>query len=69
MEKKNRNTSRELMVVNSAPDVDVIGISVANYRIIVEREEDGTVTVAILDDQEGSEMLCVLGQEGYTQKV
>lgn len=64
-----RNTKRELMVKNSAPDTDVIGIAVSDYRIFVEREENGAVTVTVIDDEEGSETTFILGEEGYSQRV
>jgi hypothetical protein len=60
---------RGLEVRTEAPDVDCIGIALADYRIIVERDEAGEVSVVVLDDKEGSATIYVLGQEGYTQKV
>lgn len=61
--------SKDIKVVNKYPDADIIGISVAGFRIIVERDEHGEVSVAICDDVDGGETTHILGQEGYTQRV
>jgi hypothetical protein len=61
----------DIIVDNLAPDTDVILIMIGDNQVAmsISREEDGQVSVIITDNEEGSEMRLVLGQEGYTQKL
>jgi hypothetical protein len=59
---------------NLAPDADVIHLSFGDHpdsmiTVTISREEDGSVSVLMVDNLDGSETRMFLGQEGLTQKV
>lgn len=60
---------QDCYVQNFAPDQDAIVITVGDYVIAVGKEEDGSVSVTVTDNEEGSEQRMVLGQEGYTHAL
>lgn len=61
-------------IENLAPDSDVIHMTFgANadscMSVTIDRDENGVVTVLVVDNMDGSERRMVLGQSGYTEKV
>jgi hypothetical protein len=56
-------------VKNYAPDADKVVVSVGEYEVTIERDENGQVYICIEDVPEGSETRLVLGQPGETQRV
>ena len=56
-------------VINLAPDSDTIKIVIGEFLICIERDQNMKVYVSVLDNEEGSEMRLVLGEEGLTHKL
>jgi len=56
-------------VRNFAPDQDCLLIEVAGWKIVVERDGDGTVNVVLHDTIEGSHTFYTLGETDETQKL
>lgn len=59
---------------NLAPDSDVIHMTFGEHpdsmiTVTIDRDENGVVTVLVVDNMDGSERRMVLGQSGYTEKV
>lgn len=60
----------DIHVKNFAPDADIIMLYVDDeWRINIERDEVGTVSVFVHDLKEGSETRLILGQEDETQRL
>jgi len=61
-------------VENLAPDADVIHMTFgdnpdSHMTVTVDRDENGTVFVLVVDNSDGTERRMVLGQEGFTDKL
>ena len=62
--------SNDIIVQNFYPTADSISIIDANndWNITVWRDEDLEVHILVADNQSGTQMNLILGQDGYTQK-
>lgn len=59
---------------NLAPDADVVHMMFgsnadSSISVTVDRDEDGVVTILVVDNLDGSERRIVLGTPGYTDKI
>ena len=59
---------------NLAPDADVVHMMFgsnpdSSVSVTVDRDEDGVVTILVVDNLDGSERRIVLGKPGYTDKI
>ena len=61
---------KDIYVQNCYPDSDTIHISDTNddWNITIFRQEDGQVSVIVVDNNEMSRMDLILGVDGYTHK-
>jgi hypothetical protein len=63
------NDEIDAKVENFAPDSDCLAIHIADWKIIVERDDNGSVHVILHDTMEGSRTFYTLGQTDETQLV
>jgi hypothetical protein len=61
--------SNDAKVVNYAPDSDCLAIHLAGWKIVIDRDEDGSVNVVLHDTIEGSSTFYTLGETDETQKL
>ncbi len=59
----------DAFIRNYAPGIDCVLVSVGPWKICVERDEIGDVSITVRDEVSGTEERCVLGKEGTTTKV
>ena len=59
----------DAVICNHAPDVDSVSVSVGPWKIWVDRDELGDVSITVKDVESGAEERCLLGKEGKTTKL
>ena len=56
-------------VENFAPDMDCLTITIGDWKVTVERDDAGSVSVIVHDTQEGSRAFYTLGETDETQAL
>lgn len=59
----------DAIIENLYPECDAIHIDIGHWAISVGRQEDESVHVTVVDNNEGSVTFLVLGKEGETQRT
>lgn len=63
------NNEIDAKVQNFAPDADCLVISIGDWKVTVERDDTGAVSVIVHDTEEGSRTYYTLGETDETQAV